>query len=46
MDNETVKKVQSIDFEMGHLCVYINRLEKGKSVYHIAEKLQNELGKM
>lgn len=43
MDKEAVKKVRSIDFEMGHLRGYINRLEKGKSVYHITEEFQNIL---
>lgn len=43
MDKETVKKARSIDFEMGHLRGYINRLENGKSVYHITEEFQNIL---
>lgn len=43
MDKEIVQKVRSIDFEMGHLRGYIDRLEKGKSVYHITEEFQNIL---
>lgn len=45
MDSKTVRRVRSIDFEMGHLRGYIHRLEKGSSVYHITEEFQNILDK-